>query len=344
MTENFEISVLRYGHRPFRDKRITTHVALTARAFGASSVFIDQRDEVLEQSVHKLTDRFGGNFRIESGVNWKRLFENFPGTRVHLTMYGIPVEEAVPRIKERKKPVMVFVGSQKVPPEVYSIADFNVSVTNQPHSEIAALAIFLDRYNEGKELREQHNGKLRVIPMEKGKKVEFIPNEMECMEILSEEGASDLLISHLKAVKDLAVKIGEKCNARLDLIVAGSLLHDIGRTKTQKIDHAVIGARVLANRNVSSEVVRIIERHIGAGITADEALELGLPEKDYVPETLEEKIVAQADNLISGTTRIKINIVAEHYRKLGLNLQAERIMKLQKELSSICGIDLDEIP
>ncbi|MGC8506563.1 MAG: tRNA (cytidine(56)-2'-O)-methyltransferase [Thermoplasmata archaeon] len=343
MTENFEVSVLRYGHRPFRDKRITTHVALTARAFGASSVFIDQRDEVLEQSVHKLTDRFGGNFRIESGVNWRRLFENFSGTRVHLTMYGIPVEEAIPKIKERRKPVMVFVGSQKVPPEVYSMADFNVSVTNQPHSEIAALAIFLDRYNEGRELKVDHNGKLKVIPTEKGKKVEFIPNEKECLEILSEEGASDLLISHLKAVKELAVRIAERCGARLDLVIAGSLLHDIGRTRTQKIDHAVVGAKILADRNVSSDVVRIVERHIGAGITADEAAELGLPEKDYVPETLEEKIVAQADNLFSGATRIKINIVAEHYRKLGLNLQAERILRLQKELSSICGADLDDI-
>jgi tRNA (cytidine56-2'-O)-methyltransferase len=343
MTENPEVSVLRYGHRPFRDKRITTHVALTARAFGASSVFIDQKDDVLEQSVHKLTDRFGGSFRIESGVNWRRLYENFPGTRVHLTMYGIPVDEAIPKIKERKKPVMVFVGSQKVPPDVYSMADFNVSVTNQPHSEIAALAIFLDRYHGGEELRTEQNGKLKVVPMEKGKKVEFIPDERECMEILSEEGASDLLINHLKAVKELAVRIGEKCNARPDLIIAGSLLHDIGRTRTQKIDHAVVGARILSGRNVNSEVVRIVERHIGAGITREEAVELGLPEKDYVPETLEEKIVAQADNLISGASRIKINIAADHYRKLGLNIQADRMIRLQKELSSICGVDLDEI-
>ncbi|EQD66228.1 tRNA 2'-O-methylase, partial [mine drainage metagenome] len=66
------ITVLRIGHRPARDKRITTHVALTARAFGASAIVIDLHDEELERNVRSVTDRFGGSFHVSSGVNWRR--------------------------------------------------------------------------------------------------------------------------------------------------------------------------------------------------------------------------------------------------------------------------------
>ncbi len=97
-----EIWILRLGHRPERDKRITTHVALTARAFGAKGIFVSTKDTGLEESVQDVVERFGGDFQIKSGVQWHKLLKDFAdrGKIVHLTMYGLPVDEMVPRIPD----------------------------------------------------------------------------------------------------------------------------------------------------------------------------------------------------------------------------------------------------
>ncbi|ADD08304.1 tRNA (cytidine(56)-2'-O)-methyltransferase [Candidatus Aciduliprofundum boonei] len=165
------ITVLRIGHRPQRDKRITTHVALVARAFGADRIIITTKDEKIERSVRDIVDRFGGNFEILSGIPLKRALKDFKGTIVHLTMYGLPVDDVIPKIPKDEN-LMIIVGAEKVPREIYEIADFNVAVGNQPHSEVAALAIFLDRFFEGRELRREfENAKMKVIPQDRGKKV-----------------------------------------------------------------------------------------------------------------------------------------------------------------------------
>ena len=164
------IEVLRIGHRPARDKRITTHVCLVARAFGADSVVVDTADRTIEKTMAGVSRRFGGEFRIRTGVKWSSHIRGFEGTKVHLTMYGASLEDAVMRIP-KAAPVLVIVGSTKVPARVYDMADFNVSVGNQPHSEVAALAMFLDRWFQGKELRHDFGGRLKVIPSARGKKV-----------------------------------------------------------------------------------------------------------------------------------------------------------------------------
>ncbi len=164
------ITVLRMGHRPQRDKRITTHVALVARAFGADSILITARDEKVEISIRGVVSRFGGDFDIKTGVSWKSVLRNFSGFKVHLTMYGIPVDEAAARVP-RDRDLLVVVGAEKVPRDVYDMVDLNVAVGNQPHSEVAALAIFLDRYFQGEELKKDFNGKWKIIPQERGKKV-----------------------------------------------------------------------------------------------------------------------------------------------------------------------------
>ena len=160
------IRVLRMGHRPLRDKRVTTHVCLVARAFGAEEVIIDRKDETLKKSMEKVVGQWGGDFRISFGSP-KKVVDDFEGVIVHLTMYGMPLEGEISNIK--RKDVLVVVGAEKVPSWVYEAADFNVSVTNQPHSEIAALALFLDRYFEGKELNASFEGKLSIVPSRKGK-------------------------------------------------------------------------------------------------------------------------------------------------------------------------------
>lgn len=339
------IQVLRINHRPFRDKRITTHVSLTARALGADGILVDSEDSELEETVNKVVENFGGNFTIDSGVNWKSAIRKFPGVKVHLTMYGMPLEEAMPRIREEAagQDLMIIVGASKVPPEAFSESSFNVAVTNQPISEVSALALFLDRFFEGKELEREFDGKMKVIPSERGKSVISIPSERECMEILRKHNADERLLKHVMAVKELAVKMARLSSADERLVIAGSLLHDIGRTKTNGIDHAYAGGLMLKELNVDDRVVRIVERHTGAGIPADEAKALGLPDRDFVPVTIEEKIVAHADNLHSGDQRIKLDELMDKYEKKQLFPALERIRALHLELKSLLGTDPEEV-
>ena len=165
------ITVLRLGHRPARDKRVTTHVALAARAFGADAILVSTKDLGLERTLRVLVEKFGGRFLIRTGVGWQSVVRSWRGTVVHLTMYGEVIEDVLPRIPRRGN-LLVVVGAEKVPRAVYDLATFNVAVGNQPHSEVAALAVFLDRFLEGRGLRRKFVGKLRVVPTSRGKAVE----------------------------------------------------------------------------------------------------------------------------------------------------------------------------
>ena len=164
------IAILRIGHRISRDKRITTHVALVARAFGAEKIFIDKKDKNIENNIKSINDRFGGNFKITTGINWKKIIKNWEGNIVHLTMYGENLNHGIKKIN-KKKNLLIIIGAEKVPAELYDLSDLNISVGNQPHSEVAALAIFLDKYTNGKWINKKYKGKIEIIPKEKGKKV-----------------------------------------------------------------------------------------------------------------------------------------------------------------------------
>ncbi len=164
------IAILRIGHRLYRDKRITTHVALVARAFDAKKIYIDQKDNKIEDNINSICKRFGGNFQIITGIKPKKILKNWKGNIVHLTMYGENLYDAIKKIN-KKEDLLVIVGAEKVPPEIYKIADFNISIGNQPHSEVSALAIFLDRYTNGEWINNKFNGKIEIIPKNKGKQV-----------------------------------------------------------------------------------------------------------------------------------------------------------------------------
>ena len=171
-----EVAVLRLGHRPGRDERMTTHVGLTARALGADRVVLADEGASRADTVRDITDRFGGPFETETTEEWRALLRNWEGGIVHLTMYGERVQdveaEVRERHRERRDPLLVVVGAEKVPFEVYERADWNVGVTNQPHSEVASLAVFLDRLFEGAELdREWADADKRVVPQSAGKRV-----------------------------------------------------------------------------------------------------------------------------------------------------------------------------
>jgi tRNA (cytidine56-2'-O)-methyltransferase len=174
-----EIVVLRWGHRVQRDVRLTTHVALTARALGASGFLLtDMTDERIRGTVEKVTGSWGGDFSFEMGAPWRSCVRNWRakgGIVVHLTAYGENIQNSnvLNRIRNAGKDVLLIVGSQKVPKEFFSkeVSDFNVSIGNQPHSECAALALFLDRFFEGQELvKDFGKAKIKILPQERGKK------------------------------------------------------------------------------------------------------------------------------------------------------------------------------
>lgn len=157
------IEVLRLGHRISRDKRISTHVALVARAFGADKLYYTgQKDENYEKSVNKIVQSFGGDFEIKHVKSWKDLFKG--KTVIHLTMYGLDFRE---KINELKGDILIVVGGEKVPIEVYHESNYNLAVTNQPHSEVGALAVFLDHLNKSN--YKKFNGKVKIKPSGKGK-------------------------------------------------------------------------------------------------------------------------------------------------------------------------------
>jgi len=170
------ITVLRLGHRPSRDKRITTHVCLVARAFGATAVHIaGSHDENLRNSLLKIVDAWGGPFSLDftnSPLSLLKEWKQSGGVVVHLTMYGLPLGEVKEKILASKSDILVVVGGEKVPWHYYQNSDFNVAVGNQPHSEVAALAIVLDRLtNSLWESKSFNDARIGITPSFRGKSV-----------------------------------------------------------------------------------------------------------------------------------------------------------------------------
>jgi len=171
-----EVTVLRLGHRPGRDERMTTHVGLTARALGADRAILAGPADESSETIGDITERFGGPFAVERTDAPGRVLSEWDGRIVHLTMYGLPIQDVIPDVRETfdtGTDLLVVVGAEKVAFTVYEAADWNVGVTNQPHSEVASLAVFLDRLFGGRELdREWVDADREVVPEATGKRVE----------------------------------------------------------------------------------------------------------------------------------------------------------------------------
>jgi uncharacterized protein len=173
---------------------------------------------------------------------------------------------------------------------------------------------------------------------------EKLPSPRMALTFLSEVGCSERVIDHCKAVSALAVKFAKACeskglNVDVNLVEVGALLHDIGRSKTHGVDHAIVGAEIGRSLNLPESILFIIERHVGGGITADEAKKLGWPVKSYLPTTLEEKLVTYADKLIEGLRVVPIEKTIEQFsRELGENHPAiDRVIRLHEELFPLIG-------
>ena len=171
------ITLLRLGHRLGRDSRITTHCGLVARAFGADRIILSgDYDKKIVDSLKGVSEQWGGDFEVDYDKQWMKIIKKFKedgAVVVHLTMYGMNLQDKIDEVRKtsKGKDVLVIVGSQKVPGEVYELSDYNIAVGNTPHSEISALALFLDRFFCGKQLENKPgNGKISIIPQERGKK------------------------------------------------------------------------------------------------------------------------------------------------------------------------------
>ncbi|MCG2728004.1 MAG: TIGR00295 family protein [Candidatus Methanoperedenaceae archaeon] len=172
-------------------------------------------------------------------------------------------------------------------------------------------------------------------------------NETDAIALLVKCGCSRDVIEHSKTVAEYAREIaasiiknakkkGHPLNIDIDAVFLGGLLHDIGRSKTHGIDHAVTGAAIALQNGLGDKVVNIIERHIGAGITVDEASVLGLPQKDYLPVAVEEKIVAHADNLVFGSRIGTLDELVLSLRKKRLDGKIiQRIIELNNEICAM---------
>ncbi|MCQ2972686.1 MAG: TIGR00295 family protein [archaeon] len=158
---------------------------------------------------------------------------------------------------------------------------------------------------------------------------------MDELNILKKENCPEFVIKHSIAVYKKAMEISTNFNeVNLDLVRQGALLHDVGRSVTHGIEHAVEGAKIAKRYGYPIEVQNIIERHIGAGISLEESKELPIPTKSYIPQTLEEKIVVHSDNLLHGDKPVDIDFVAKKWEKRMENPKEniERLKKLNKEL------------
>lgn len=169
-----KIEVLRIGTRLVRDDRVTTHVTLVSRAFGASKIYMYDANPEIKETISKVNKMWGSDFKVEIIENWKdiiRLKKKESFKIVHLTMYGENINTVQDEIKKEEK-ILIIVGAEKVPREAYNMADYNVAIGNQPHSEISALAILLDRILQGQHLGKKYpDGEREIIPTKKGKNV-----------------------------------------------------------------------------------------------------------------------------------------------------------------------------
>jgi uncharacterized protein len=169
-----------------------------------------------------------------------------------------------------------------------------------------------------------------------------LPSREQAVEILQKNHCSQRVIDHCEAVAALAVELAQQLNKKgfnvnLELVEAGALLHDLGRSKTHSVDHAIVGAEIAELYGLPQPIVSIIKRHVGAGITAEEAQWLGWPKDDYVPRTLEEKIVSYADKLIEGSQRVPVDLTIEQLQAEKKVEAAERVRRLDEEIKSLLG-------
>jgi uncharacterized protein len=174
-------------------------------------------------------------------------------------------------------------------------------------------------------------------------KEEILPDRDFALDLLKTLKIPLAVRRHSEKVADKALEIAgkiKKAKVNMNLIEIGALLHDIGRTKTHGFKHALIGGKILKQRGFSHKLARICETHILGGLDKEDAKRVGLPEKDYLPLTLEEKIICLADKHMAGTREVSIeDRFKRWFQKYGkskiLLKSKKRIENIQKEIQKL---------
>jgi len=171
-----------------------------------------------------------------------------------------------------------------------------------------------------------------------------LPTPEEALALLKEAGCSPDVIAHSLTVTKIALRLARKLKSRgfnidLGLVEAGALLHDLGRSKTHDVRHGYLGGEIARSIGLPKPLINIIERHVGGGITAEEAEKLGMPKRDFTPKSLEEKIVTYADKLVARDKSVNFEATLKEFSgKLGPNHPAlKRLKKLRREMLEKMG-------
>ncbi|MCW4046485.1 MAG: TIGR00295 family protein [Candidatus Bathyarchaeota archaeon] len=172
-----------------------------------------------------------------------------------------------------------------------------------------------------------------------------LPSREQALQLLRETRCAPAVIRHCEAVAEVALKTAKVLKEKgfkvdSNLVEIGALLHDIGRAKTHTVHHAVVGAEIAEAAGLPDAVISIIKRHVGGGITAEEAEKFGWPKDVYVPMTLEEKIVSYADKLIEGTKQAPVEVTVRKLVEEHKEDAAERVQRLHEEICHLLGDDL----
>jgi len=171
----------------------------------------------------------------------------------------------------------------------------------------------------------------------------ILPDRDFALELLKKLKVPYSVRRHSLKVCEKALEIANKIrkeNIDIELIEIGAILHDIGRSKTHGFQHALLGGKILRGRGFPNEIARICETHILGGLDKEDAKSVGLSNEDYLPETLEEKIVCLADKSMAGRREVSIEerfqIWFTKYGKTEvLKKSKKRIEKIQKEIQNL---------
>jgi len=159
-------------------------------------------------------------------------------------------------------------------------------------------------------------------------------------------GSNEHIIRHCETVakvcgilvaelKERGVRVNEES------VMMAALLHDIGRNRTQTVQHGFVGAEMVAAEGVDSATADIIRKHVGAGISAEEAARLGFPDGDYIPRTIEEIVVSFADKMVDGDRVRPFELEVSRFRAKGHDVG--RLERLKESLKDVIGGDPEEL-
>ncbi len=174
----------------------------------------------------------------------------------------------------------------------------------------------------------------------------MIPDEGQAIALHTKHGSNEHILRHCRACARVSMSLGARAimhDNPVDekAVFAGALLHDIGRSRTQTVEHGVVGARLLELEGIDPIVVEIVRRHVGAGISSAEAVTLGFPSGDYVPRTLEQKIVCFVDKMLDGDRVRPLGEEVKRFVRRGHDV--ERLLRLRDDVTRAVGEDAEKL-